>query len=562
MLASPSVPRSIPPWCSLRPWLLAALVAATGCDPWTPTPTPTPVGDDDDVTEPPTGAWSPASTSELLRNPDAGWVATNRYEEWPALVERAGGNDPFASASVIVMSLSAAEWVIPNDGSSADHAASGWVAARAQAAMDAGRYVALRIGASTAADLPSGWPTHALTGNSNPLPDASIELLTVDSETGPIQVPNWADPDYRNFFTEIAASLGGLLASGPGLAWVEIGGVGVDGTWELTDRDAFFDGSPPLFSEQSWGGTVLLYASMHEDAFPGVPLFVPDAALRHAGSSRVNLQEGFADDGVGIRSGCMGGCVEPDPGRWPGEDGAPYPADDPYGGFLAGELWNEHPVLLMGGRGSLGGWRLAGTDGSWDEGTFGPASTYPEDMLQAAFRHAPPDLFVYADTSCTSEWAGHSTPGPDACANQTGTTAWPVLSDWGRQLGYRYVVTEVRGDREVPGPTEFVGELDVSNQGGRPAGFDRPVELAWLVGGVAQEVTTVTPVSGTSAWGPGDSETLTFRLSTGGLGVPGSRGDYALAIRVREPRAFGGAIQLAHPGRTADGWHPLVEFED
>jgi hypothetical protein len=578
---------------------LLALIAASPvllhCNGWNQVaPEPTnDWGDDDTETPAPQGVWHPEVTDELLRNPDAGWVASNPNQDWVSLEERAGG-EPFRPASVIYVRGSAAEWCEPADGSDPGDAGAGELATRLSEAISHGRYAAFRIYADSLEDLPSGWPTTTEPASAlGDLPDGLVRLIDVaagppgsgddddsagddDSAAGdddsagpedpphsPVWVPDWSDPDYRSYHGELVRALGERFAGEPGIAFVDVGGVGTLGSWDLGDEGPWFLGDPPRFTEASWVAMLTLYADLYEGWFPDTPLYVGWAALASAGVARPEAEAGLLDNGVHVRDDCMGGCAAPDFDRFPDEgSGNPYPADDPYGGWLPAELWEDFSIQYEGGLGGIGNWRLLDQQGTWDEGSWGDFSSYFERMMDVHIHYAPPSLVSLAASACVSEWVVAATPPAAACGSHTPGEIWSPLLSYGRQLGYRYVVSEVRAtpDWDIADPLPV--EIDVRNDGVARAFEDRDVEFG-LSRASDGEIVGVpalgTPDAPTSQWLPGETHTVSAEIPTSAVEFDDDE-PLRLWVRFVDEGAFGGGIQLPHPGRTADARHFVAHW--
>ena len=265
--------------------------------------------------------------------------------------------------------------------------------------------------------------------------------------------------------------------------------------------------------------------------------------------------------GVHLRDDCVG-CPEPDFDRFPDEGSDdPYPAGEPYGGWLPAELWSEHAIQYEAIDGGFGSWRLSDRDGEWDEGAHGPFSAWFERMLDVRFQYAPPSLVSLSGTACTSEWVIAAAPPATACASQTPGAIWEPLLTYGERFGYRYVVTEVRVAPNWEELDELEVELDLVNQGAARAFVDRQVELAFvdLITGVALDPVEVTLPSATSSWLPGDLVSLSAVLSIAGMEF-GEGASWGLTIRVLDPRAFGGGIALPHPVVTDEARFVLASW--
>ena len=579
------------------PFSLLAAAFLVGCGGgWEPVEPVTPApGDDDDATQPETVALVPEVLAGAVLNPDAGWIASNPNRDWGALSATAGG-EPFRVASVIQVTGTLREWYAPGDGSNPDGIGNGNQAGLVDEALERGRYAAIRLYADTVEDLPPAWPTS--TDPPEPFPDGVISLVPIGDPTGDdddsagddddsagddddsagddddsagsetgggdgvIWRPHYGDIDYFLFVAPMIGALGDRFGDELGMAYVDVAGVGVGGSWDFDHPEIWFDAGPSTFSETSWAASVTTWIDQYADAFDGVPLFLPYRAITHAGVQSDLIVEALASDDVHIRDDCMG-CAEPDFDRFPDEgSGNPYPADDPYGGFLPAELWPDHRILydaaLLDG---LGAWRFADISGSWDEGAFGPFAAFFQRTLDVRFHYAPPSMMVLSGKACTSEWVIAATPPSTACGNHSSDAVWAPVRDYGERLGYRYVVTEVRLRPDWENLVELVVEFDVTNAGGTRAYVDRAVEVA-LVNvetGEAQTPVAVKTDPPTSQWGPDSSRTLTATLPLNALAF--DSGDaWALTVRFVEPRAFGGGIRLPHATVGPESRHVLASW--
>ena len=564
----------------LAPLILLPGVALLGlllsqCGGWNEVGTPPddPFGDDDDAATPAdTVEVVPEIGSEPVLNPDAGWVAYNPNQSWTSLVARAGG-EPFRVASVIYTRVDSAGWAAPTNGSNPDLVATGSVAGQVAEAMEHGRYAAFRVHATTSEDLPSGWPT--TTAPAELVPDGVISLILVSGSVGddddsagddddsagddddsastgrddPVWAPDYSDPDYRDLHSAQVAALADRFAGEPGLAFVDIGGVGEAGGWDFEDPALWFSGADPVFNEVSWAATVQFYADLYEGLFPGVPLYISWRAVANAGAASSDVLQALTSRGIHLRDDCVG-CAEPDFDRFP-EEGSddPYPSSDPFGGWLPAELWPDHAMQYEAIDAGFGSWRLADADGEWDEGLHGPFEDWFRRMLDVRIRYAPPSLAGLSSTACTSEWVIAADPPASACGSQTPGAVWAPLQEYGEQLGYRYEVTSVRLRPDWDQADDLAVELEVVNRGAARAFADRGVELAFVeVDGdrTSTPVALVLP-SPTSEWLPGQQIALSVVLSTEELSFGDDVLGWTLTIRVLEPRAFGGGIALPHP---------------
>ena len=583
----------------LPPSVIALLAAAllTGCDGWQTVEPPTPPPfDDDDATDEPV-AITPQLLPGAVANPDAGWIATNTSHSWTSLSDRAGG-EPFRVASVVYVVGSLRDWFAPADGSVAATVATGNRAGVVIEALDQGRYVAFRLHANSVDDLPPAWET--TTDEPGFIPHGRVSLVQVDfipdpgdddddSATDdddsaaddddsaadddddsarseprgggtPVYAPNYSDPDYRDLVSGMLSALAERFASETGLAFVDVSGVGRDGGWDFDDTEPWF-GPAAVFTEASWAAQVITWIDIYEGLFNGVPLFLPYRALALSGEAADDITPGLEKGLLGLRDDCAGGCTSPDVTRFPGEPGSPYPADDPYGGWFPGELYEDHPILYASGQGGIGSMRLADATGAWDSSTFGPFASYMATQFDTRFRHGPASFVTLSGTPCTSEWVIAADPPPSACAQQSPGSMWPPITEYGERAGYRYVVTEVRlrPDWENVGTLEV--ELDVENQGAARAHRDRQVHLAFVdeATGEATVPVEIELEEPTSSWGPGESVTLTAELTTSELSF-GTDDRWALTIRLLDSRAYDGGIRLPHPVIGSEARHVLATW--
>lgn len=534
------------------------LVLLCGCRTWTEPPPidEPPVLDDDDATDLPAGSWTPQLLADIARNPDVGWVAANPNSGWSDLVARAGGQDPFRAASVIYTRLPVADWLAPADGSDNAAAGTGSAANQLSSAIDRGRYVGLRIVAEAADDLPSGWPT--TTDPPGVVPDAAVSLV---DDHGVLR-PDYTDPDFRNFMFEVIVALGDRFgaASGPGLAFVDLGGIGDEGAFYFDDPSAWFEGDPPRYDDNAWTGTVDLWADTYRGAFgDDIPIFANWRVLQHAGSRLPEMLNSLEDEDAHLREDCWGGCDFPDPRRFPGGSGQEYPGG--FGDWQPGDLLGDYRLLLSGGGGGLATWRFDDDAGTWDSGSFGSFESYAEEVLDQAAEQVQPSLVTLSETACRGEWAHAETPQGSACANQEAGPLWSVLA--ARHWGYRYVVTAVRTDTEEPQPgQDLAWEIDVANQGLGRAFVDRTIEVGMLDPIEGEILLSATPdlPRPTSEWGPGDVVTISGTFETDAITGSSAPEAFSLFLRVLEPRAFDGALVLPHPDRDDQGRYPLVRW--
>lgn len=562
--------------------LLFSVLALTGCpvdfDPIQPGggfPEPTPP---DDPTPAPPVEVVPTTSNDLLLNPDGGWVASAGSEPWSTLVQRAGGDEPFAVASVIEFRGTIAEWMAPGDGSDPTTVATGAMATAVQAALDNGRYVALRLVGETEEDLPASWPTAQEPAGL--LPDGILSLVTPEGGddddsagddddsagddddsarggAGPAWI-NVADPDWIQYQQVILDQLSQRFGGEPGLAFVTVGGIGVDGTWQLPPEVDWFGaaGDAP-FTEPSWVSTVGFYSELYRGAFgDGVPAFIGWTVLREAGSSADSLVSVLAGDEISLRDDCFGGCSEPDFDRFPDEgSGNPYPSDDPYGGWLIAEHHEELGAAAAGGLGGLGSWRAAQAAGSWDTGAFGSAQDHLDRMMEIRQRYAPPLFVSLGDDACASQYAVAVAPSGSLCTDQASGT-WSPLLTHGVSIGPRLHIARIGMPGNWPELSPFALELDLANAGGAAPRTERTLELEIRddAGTVLWSTTfDAAAVQATSLTGSRALEASVELSARPPAGV-------TVSVHARLPytRSFDGALRMPHPDAGDGGWYEVA----
>ena len=562
---------------------LAAFVAlgVVGCQAFQPIqpgggfPDPTPP---EQTTPAPPVEVIPPLTNELLLNPDGGWVASAGAESWATLTTRAGGDAPFSVASVIEFRGTLAEWLAPGDGSDPNQAATSDLSNAVRAALDNDRYVALRLVGLVADDLPPTWPTS--TDPPQILPDGVLSLLVEDvgddddsagddddsagddddsarGGSGPEYI-NPADPDWIQYQQAVLSVLADAFASEPGLAFVTVGGVGTDGTWDLPDSVSWFGvaGQAP-FTEPSWVSTVGFYSELYRGMFgDDVPAFIGWTVLREAGASAVNLVSVLEGDEISLRDDCFGGCSEPDFDRFPEEGSTnPYPADDPYGGWLIGEHHGVLGAAAAGGQGGLGAWRAAEAGGSWDSATFGGVQEHLARMMEVRQRYAPPMFVSLGDDACAAQAAVATAPTASLCADQA-AGVWAPLQTHGQTIGPRLQITRVGlpGNWHALDPVPL--EIDVTNAGGAAPRTHRTLEIVFRDGAGAELLSTTVDAEALDA--PSLTGTRALELDLSLASVPAVGTEVTISVRLPHPRTFDGWLRMPHPGVDGEGWYPVA----
>ena len=109
----------------------------------------------EEVTPGPPLIVAPARTEGLLRSLDGGLVVRIGSDSLASLAALSGG-ELYPPIAVLEVSGSLREWMAPSTSGDPAAAATGTLATRVQEALDAGRYVALRVVAEDEDDLPVG----------------------------------------------------------------------------------------------------------------------------------------------------------------------------------------------------------------------------------------------------------------------------------------------------------------------------------------------------------------------------------------------------------------------
>ena len=539
--------------------LLASLLGA--CGPWqapdAPDPRPTPLPS---PTPAEAGVWNPPISDALLRNPDHGWVASNPDRPWEAISTRVGGGEPYRVASVIEMTMPLSQWFAPFDGSDPDDAAAGSAAARVQEAIDRRRYVGLGIYADDVSDLPTGWTTTDVPFDpTDPLqtsPDGLISLVDLGDRTA----PNYADPDYWQQLLSVIAALGERFGEEPGVAFVHVSGFGDRGSFTFSDPDPWFNDATAPFTAVTYQTFSNAVATTWDQSFPLATAFLSWQSIEHAFDEDIFLDMLLGED-FQLRDGCLGGCDQPEFDRFPGGSGTPFPADDPYGGWLPGDLADSKVLLGAGGLGGIADWRLAEADGTWDSAALGSVDGYMDLVFESSLAHSSLRFATLSDRACHSEWVTAAAPVGSPCGTQSVGDVWAPLLDYGRRMGTRYAVTEVRApSRDVSGSVWAI-EIDITNLGDGRAVVDREIEVGFLDRSDREPLDLVTfePQPPTSAWTPGQTTTLLVELPTADL-YSADPAAYSLYLRMKDERAFGGGIELAHDDRDESGRHVLASW--
>ncbi len=433
-------------------------------------------------------------SQELVLNPDCGWVAYN-YEDGYNLRKRvAGGQEPFRFASVVYTRHPARSW---EDDAGGFHDSpplrllKGWMAH--------GRDVGFRVYANGPNDLPDRLRTESVTFRSG------------RDGAGPTRVRYWSD-GYVAEHRRLVQFLGRELSSSPRLAFVDIGGVGNSGgEWFLDPFDAF---EAAGLDQESYCLMVEEFVGMYRAAFPETRLFISYDAITQAGSRSGEIVDLLVRNRVGVRDDNLGGW--PYPRRYTPRKAWPLP-----------DLKGRLPVLYeCGGRGG-GVYGIRMRDES------------PQKVLEWAFDLAPP---MYVNLG------GSETASEKAC-----TEMGEFLREYGRQLGYRFVLLRAACPSRAKAGTEIALQTEWTNRGRSPCYGERSVEIVLDGAGVgiaARSVAALQPP--VAAWKPGSEVSVPLSLRVP-AGIPTGRYDVKLRMLMNDPRDPNRVCAIATQGSDEDG---------
>ncbi len=127
---------------------------------------------------------------------------------------------------------------------------------------------------------------------------------------------------------------------------------------------------------------------------------------------------------------------------------------------------------------------------------------------------------------------------------------WPLVNDWLRRMGYRFVLRKFTYPDQVSPQGKLAFTSWWENTGVAPAYRDWPVALR-LKGAKRTEVLLTD--SDIRKWLPGDAvfDSAVFVP----LDMP--LGEYELSLAILDPLTRKPHVRLAIPGRDAEGWYPL-----
>ena len=278
-------------------------------------------------------------SSRLVKNPDCGWIAYNYEDSYEIRKKAAGGDEPFALASVVYTRHPRNQWGSPggNLGQSAPvKLLEDWIAHE--------RHVAFRVYANHVDHLPAGLQT---------------EVETVGSDRKGIAY--W-DEDYVEDHARLVHELGDRFGDSPYLAFVDIGGVGdTGGEWYLSEER--YSGAG--LDDEDVYQLAKRFVKMYEAAFPQTRLFISYDCVLQAGNMGDELRDFLVEHDIGARDDGLGGWPYPKTHTLVTEWPLPY-------------FWSDVPLCFEGSGtgGGVYGWTLQDKD--------------PEHVLSWIFRHCPP----------------------------------------------------------------------------------------------------------------------------------------------------------------------------
>ena len=319
--------------------------------------------------------------------------------------------------------------------------------------------------------------------------------------------PDFTDDTFMYYMEDLIADFGARYDGDERIDFVDLGGFGTWGEWNLQGT-SYSDCSTPI------PDTVYLkpYVDWHVQAFQNTPLSMPMA--QHTVTYYALRQ------GVGWRGDCFGDWDMFGPG-W-------SHMEDEYPGFIGGDAvtdtaWRKGPVQL----------EVCNTITGWSN-TFGYDTTVFRSTIDSALAyHASVVNLKYHDSV------------PDAY--------WPMLYDWQRKMGYRFVLEEMQYVAEPDSGSQVRLAGRWSNDGVAPV--YRPYRLAYRLRDTATDAIWTQDVSSYDLRDllPGDHMILDqFTLPDS---VP--RDGYFLDVTVLDIVSDSAVIVIAIDSVRTDGWHEV-----
>lgn len=435
----------------------------------------------------------------LLLNPDSGWIAYNYEDSYDLRRRAAGGKEPFAFASAVYTRHPRKAWQ-DADGSFENSAPlrllEDWIAHK--------RHVAFRIYANGPSDLPDDVRK-------------PVSTFRIDADGKAREAIRYWDDAYIADHRRLVQFLGERLGESPYLAFVDIGGVGdTGGEWCFTSQQSYASAG---LNDDVMLALTRTFIEMYEEAFPDVRLVISYECAAKAGRRFSDVVALLKERGIGVRDDGLGGWPY-QPRRAPPVEVWPVPL-----------FWRDVPVVFEGGGrgGGVYGWRLQGKD--------------PKAVLDWAFAQCRPSLINLGGAETNSE---------KACAELA-----PLLVEYGRRLGYRFVLLKATLPVSLRRGQEAELTMRWANRGIARSYADRPLEVSFfrdtdeLVAFV--EATMDLP---TTRWAPESELAVQALFTTPKTLAPG---DYVVKLRLLrgDPRAPSAFLQIATKGADAQGRYTL-----
>ncbi len=131
---------------------------------------------------------------------------------------------------------------------------------------------------------------------------------------------------------------------------------------------------------------------------------------------------------------------------------------------------------------------------------------------------------------------------------------WPLVNDWLKKMGYRFVLRKFTYPSEVRQQGKLAFTSWWENTGVSPAYRDWPVALRLKSAARTEVLVTDSDIR---KWLPGDA------LFDSAVFVPLDMpiGEYELSLAIVEPNTRKPHVRLAIPGRDSEGWYPLGKIK-
>jgi hypothetical protein len=306
--------------------------------------------------------------------------------------------------------------------------------------------------------------------------------------------PDYNDPDFLDRQERLAAALAGRFNGHPDLAHIDIGHIGNSGEWH-TDTCPRVDGQGrvPMANTETARRVIDWYVKYWNKTPKVMPYHhvTPPEFVEYA----VRQGAGWRYNGWGAKIG-----------RYAEKLRLAHAED----------AWKRGPVAL----------EPVGADG------------WAKEDHATAFKAA-----LALHVSCAH---GYMVPIPDEKV--------PLLNDFLRRCGYRFVLRELRAPRRVVRGGNLPVQMAFENIGVAPPYRAYVLAVRLTSGGKSFVLNTDAKLT---SWLPG-KHGLEARLS---LPVDIPAGNYELAVGILAPHNRTPAVKLAIEGRGDDGWYPLSHVE-